>query len=88
MNDNEIKWKLLYDSLSPQVGILEARLKEVLAENNVLKAEKKHWLIEKAIQQQIIQEALNRANVLSNQYLEANQKLQEELLRLKNGNID
>jgi hypothetical protein len=82
MNDD---WKRRYDSLLEAYKEMEGRLKEVQALNGVLEAEKKQWVLEKLNQQLVIQNALQRANAVSNGYLEENRQLKEEIERLRGG---
>jgi len=79
----ERKFEQLYQSMISVVEGLEAELAELKRINAILEAEKMQWVAEKMAQQAIIQQALSDANATSNQYLEENRELKEEIKRLK-----
>lgn len=81
-------YRRLYESLKMAHQRLEMEILERNSKIVLLEAEKKQWVIEKLVQQGIIQDALNKANALSNKYLEENAQLREEVKRLRDGNHD
>lgn len=75
--------KRVHDSMNQAYSALEQELERVKMRNEILTAEKKQWEMEKASQQMIIQNALTQSNSVSNQYLEENRRLKEEIKLLK-----
>jgi|GEM_PF-6164909 len=85
MTDLE-KFQKLYAGATSRITQLEGQLNNAKQIIIMLEAEKKQWLIEKAIQQSIVQQALNTSNAASNAVLIENSLLKEEIRRLTDGN--
>jgi uncharacterized phage infection (PIP) family protein YhgE len=83
MNEiTEDKYRRLYESTKAAAAQLELQVAGLKALNKVLEAEKRQWQADKIRQQEIIREVINEANSRSNQYLEENRQLKEELRKL------
>lgn len=79
----EINWRELYESACVAITALEKENTELRQINIFVTNEKKQWETEKFVQQNIIQQALSSANSKSNEYLEENRQLKEEIASLK-----
>ena len=79
----EINWRELYESACAAITALESEVVELRQINTFIVNEKKQWETEKFVQQNIIQQALSSANSKSNEYLEENRQLKEEIAHLK-----
>lgn len=69
--------------MADAVRIFEGQLRDARAQILLLETQRKQWEIEKLNQQAIIHNALTASNTTSNSYLEENQRLREEIARLK-----
>lgn len=71
------------DSYKAAIISLEQKINALSQLNSILELDKKHWIVEKSMQQQIIQQTLNSSNATSQSYLEENSRLREELRQFK-----
>ncbi len=78
-------WQKLYESVVKNIKQMEETIRSLVTENEILKAEKKQWSIEKINQQSVIQQELSRMNLINNKYLEEIQELKK---RLKDGDYN
>jgi phage shock protein A len=77
------EWRTHYKAMSESCDGL-AKLVTQLQENiALLQAEKKQWLVKEATMQSIIQQEINRVNAQSQLYLEENQQLKAEIVKLR-----
>jgi hypothetical protein len=85
MDEDRDKLARLYPGMAERVGQLERELEDANRKLVLFEAEKKQWELEKVSQQTIIQNAVARANEISNGYLEEIRRLKEENRKLKGG---
>ena len=76
--------KRIHESMNHAFTSQQTELERLKNQVNILTIEKKAWEVQKEQQQMIIQQSLSQSNMMSNQYLEENQRLKAELKRLKN----
>ena len=79
----EINWKELYESACNAIQSLEREIAELKQNITFISNEKKQWEAERFVQQNIIHQAITSANAKSNEYLEENRKLKDEIYNLK-----
>jgi uncharacterized protein YukE len=82
----EGKWESLYQGIVEANKALQAQVLDLQKQLSVLYEEKKQWTGDKVKQSDIIQQTLDQRNKAMNEVLEENQKLKEELRKLKDGN--
>lgn len=80
-----LKLKRLHNSINKAVKRLEEDNLNLKQQNDILVAEKKQWVIEKVMQEQIVQNSLNQSNDKNNNMLVQIEELKAELKRLKEG---
>jgi hypothetical protein len=85
MDEDRDKLARLYPGMAERVGQLECELEDANRKLVLFEAEKKQWELEKVSQQTIIQNAVARANEISNGYLEEIRRLKEENRKRKGG---
>jgi len=76
-------WKERYDSLAPAVSRLEAENIRLQNENILMEMKGQQWEAQKAMQEIIIQNSLNKANVVNNESLEEIERLRAEIKELR-----
>lgn len=72
-----------YDAMAQSVKTLENRIRDLERLIATLEAEKRQWVMEKLMQEQVIKNTLTSANATSHSYLEENKKLKEENAQLR-----
>lgn len=80
---SEDYWKKCYATAEETIRKFLKQIEELQQRCTLLEMEKKQWETEKLIQQAIIQQALNKSNATSNEYLEENNKLKAELEKIR-----
>jgi len=76
-------YQKLYEGLAARVPQLESQVRMLTQENDILKMEKKQWVLEKEQQGRIIQQTLAGVNADTQDVLEENARLKEEIAQLK-----
>lgn len=76
-------YQKLYEGLAARVPQLASQVEMLEHENGILKMEKKQWVMEKEQQGRIIQETLASVNSQTQDILEENERLKEEIAQLK-----
>jgi regulator of replication initiation timing len=76
-------YQKLYEGLATRVPQLESQVRMLVQENDILKMEKKQWVAEKEQQTAIIQQTLAGVNSQTQDILEENGRLKEEIAQLK-----
>jgi CRISPR/Cas system CMR-associated protein Cmr5 small subunit len=83
VNQTQNDWQKRYQSLAQAVPELEKKILTLEKTILVLESQKAQWEIEKVNQKVIIQQALNRSNSDTNQYLLENQQLRARIKELE-----
>jgi uncharacterized protein YlxW (UPF0749 family) len=78
-HQEQVDYKLLYDSLYKAVERLQDRIKDYEAQIAIFQQKEKQWAYEKENQNRIFQEMLTAKNREHNEILEENQRLREGL---------
>jgi archaellum component FlaC len=76
-------YQKLYEGLAVRVPQLESQVRLLEQENNILKMEKRQWVVAQEQQGHIIQQTLAGVNSQTQDVLEENARLKEEIARLK-----
>lgn len=76
--------KSLHETTNNRILVLEGQKNSLIEEKHLLEMQKVQWESEKIKQQLMIHQTISSLNKKSNEYLEENQQLQQEIKELKN----